>query len=79
MHGKLTGPITQTGDTVGGLVAWSVRELSGASPSPLLDAELLIAFVTGQPRSSVLAFPERARAHGARRRSREARSEARAR
>jgi release factor glutamine methyltransferase len=54
-----TGPITQFGDTVGGLVAWAVRELTGASPSPLLDAELLIAFVTGQPRSSVLAFPER--------------------
>ena len=59
VHGKPTGPITQTGDTVGGLVAWAVRELTGASPSPLLDAELLIAFVTGQPRSSVLAFPER--------------------
>ena len=59
MKGNPTGPITQFGDTVGGLVAWAVRELSGASPSPLLDAELLIAFVTGQPRSSVLAFPER--------------------
>jgi release factor glutamine methyltransferase len=59
VHGKPTGPITQTGDTVGGLVAWAVRELTGASASPLLDAELLIAFVTGQPRSSVLAFPER--------------------
>jgi release factor glutamine methyltransferase len=58
-HGNPTGPITQFGDTVGGLVAWAVRELTGASPSPLLDAELLIAFVTGQPRSSVLAFPER--------------------
>lgn len=60
MRGKPTGPITQTGDTIGGLVAWAVRELTGASPSPLLDAELLIAFVTGKPRSSVLAFPERA-------------------
>ncbi len=59
MQGKPTGPITQYGDTVGGLVAWAVRELTGASSSPLLDAELLIAFVTGQPRSSVLAFPER--------------------
>ena len=58
-HGNPTGPITQFGDTVGGLVAWAVRELTGASPSPLLDSELLIAFVTGQPRSSVLAFPER--------------------
>jgi len=60
LHGKPTGPITQTGDTVGGLVAWAVRELTGASPSPLLDAEMLIAFVTGQARSTVLAFPERA-------------------
>jgi release factor glutamine methyltransferase len=51
--------IAATGNTVGGLVAWAVRELTGASPSPLLDAELLIAFVTGHPRSSVLAFPER--------------------
>jgi release factor glutamine methyltransferase len=59
VQGNPTGPITQFGDTVGGLVAWAVRELTGASPSPLLDAELLIAFVTGQPRSSVLAFPER--------------------
>jgi release factor glutamine methyltransferase len=56
-----TRPTAQkTGDTVGGLVAWAVRELTGVSPSPLLDAELLIAHVTGQPRSSVLAFPERA-------------------
>jgi release factor glutamine methyltransferase len=59
VHGNPTGPITQVGDTVGGLVAWAVRELTGATSSPLLDAELLIAFVTGRPRSSVLAFPER--------------------
>jgi release factor glutamine methyltransferase len=59
VQGNPTGPITQFGDTVGGLVAWAVRELTGATASPLLDAELLIAFVTGQPRSSVLAFPER--------------------
>jgi len=59
VRGKSTGPTAKTGDTVGGLVAWAVRELTGASRSPLLDAELLIAHVTGQPRSSVLAFPER--------------------
>ena len=58
-HGNSTGPPAKSGDTVGGLVAWSVRALTGASRSPLLDAELLIAYVTGQPRSSVLAFPER--------------------
>jgi release factor glutamine methyltransferase len=55
-----TSPTAQSGDTIGGLVSWAVRTLTGASPSPLLDAELLIAHVTGQPRSSVLAFPERA-------------------
>ena len=61
VQGNSTRPIAQkTADTVGGLVAWAVRELTGVSPSPLLDAELLIAHVTGQPRSSVLAFPERA-------------------
>jgi len=45
--------------TVGELVSQAVRALAGASSSPLLDAELLIAFATGQRRSSVLAFPER--------------------
>jgi release factor glutamine methyltransferase len=46
-------------DTIGSLLAWSVRELAGATSTPLLDAELLLGFVTGRPRSSVLAFPER--------------------
>jgi len=56
----MSKPTPQAGDTVGGLVSWAVRGLTGASPSPLLDAELLIAHVLGMPRSSVLAFPERA-------------------
>jgi release factor glutamine methyltransferase len=58
-HDHSTGRPAKSGDTVGGLVAWAVRALTGASSSPLLDAELLIAHVTGRPRSSVLAFPER--------------------
>ena len=59
VHGHSSNPLAQTGDTVGGLVSWAVRALTGASPSPLLDAELVVAYVTGVPRSSVLAFPER--------------------
>jgi release factor glutamine methyltransferase len=59
VHGSSSTSSARTGDTVGSLVAWAVRTLTGASASPLLDAELLIAHVTGQPRSSVLAFPER--------------------
>ena len=45
--------------SVGSLVSWAVRALTDASSSPLLDAELLVSFVTGLPRSSILAFPER--------------------
>jgi release factor glutamine methyltransferase len=45
--------------SVGSLVSWAVRALADASSSPLLDAELLVSFVTGLPRSSILAFPER--------------------
>jgi release factor glutamine methyltransferase len=59
-HGHSGTARTKTGDTVGGLVSWAMRALTGSSASPLLDAELLIAHVTGQRRSSVLAFPERA-------------------
>jgi release factor glutamine methyltransferase len=49
----------RSGPTVGVLVSWAVRKLTGASGSPLLDAELLLSFEIGQPRSSILAFPER--------------------
>jgi release factor glutamine methyltransferase len=45
--------------TVGRLVSDAVRALTGASDSPLLDAQLLLAFVTGWPRSTLIAFPER--------------------
>ena len=78
VHGQADGSPHAIGDTVGGLVAWALASSRGRA-SPLLDAELLIAFVTGRPRSSVLAFPERAVAHGARRRGRAARPAARAR
>jgi release factor glutamine methyltransferase len=47
-------------ESVGSLVSWAVRALTDSSSSPLLDAELLVSFVTGMPRSSILAFPERA-------------------
>jgi release factor glutamine methyltransferase len=47
------------GESVGSLVSWAVRALTESSASPLLDAELLVSFVTGFPRSSILAFPER--------------------
>ena len=47
------------GATVGTLISAGVRALSGASASPLLDAELLLAYATTQPRASILAFPER--------------------
>ena len=46
-------------ETVGTLLSWAVRALTTATDTPLLDAELLLAFITGRPRSSVLAFPER--------------------
>jgi release factor glutamine methyltransferase len=45
--------------SVGRLIAAAVRALTGVSDSPLLDAQLLLAFVTGWPRSTLIAFPER--------------------
>jgi release factor glutamine methyltransferase len=50
----------RSGPTVGALVSWAVRALTGTSDSPLLDAEVLLAFEIAQPRSSLLAYPERA-------------------
>jgi release factor glutamine methyltransferase len=49
----------RSGPTVGALVSWAVRTLSGASDSPLLDAQVLLGFEIAQPRSTLLAFPER--------------------
>jgi len=45
--------------TVGWLMSDAARALRGVSDSPLLDAQLLLAFVTGQPRSTIIASPER--------------------
>jgi release factor glutamine methyltransferase len=45
--------------TVGWLISDAVRALTGVSDSPLLDAQLLLSFVTAEPRSAVIAFPER--------------------
>jgi release factor glutamine methyltransferase len=49
----------RSGATVGTLISSGVRALAGASGSPLLDAELLLANAITRPRSSILAFPER--------------------
>ena len=59
-HGTHGAAVARGAATVGELVNAAVRALAGVNPTPLLDAELLAAFVTAQPRSSVLAFPERA-------------------
>jgi release factor glutamine methyltransferase len=53
----------RSGPTVGDLVSWAVRVLTGASESPLLDAEVLLAFELAQQRSTLLAFPERSVSH----------------
>ncbi|MCZ6585366.1 MAG: peptide chain release factor N(5)-glutamine methyltransferase [Gammaproteobacteria bacterium] len=44
--------------TFGELVGWGYRALAAASSTPRLDTELLLATVTGRPRSAVLGFPE---------------------
>lgn len=49
--------------TVGEWVRWACRRLEATSPSARLDAELLLAFATGLPRSSILGFPERRAEH----------------
>jgi release factor glutamine methyltransferase len=45
--------------TVGDLLAEAVLGLTGVVETPLLEAQVLVSFVTGRPRSSILAFPER--------------------
>jgi release factor glutamine methyltransferase len=52
-------PATRAHATVGSLLATAVRALTTSSGTPLLDAQLLLAFTTGEARSSILAFPER--------------------
>ena len=51
--------VAPTGPTVGSLISWAVRALTGWTDSPLLDAQVLLAFEISRPRSSLLAFPER--------------------
>jgi release factor glutamine methyltransferase len=46
-------------ESTAALLAASVSRLGAASDTPQLDAEVLLAFVTGRARSSLLAFPER--------------------
>jgi release factor glutamine methyltransferase len=48
----------RSGTTVGALIAAGVRALAGVSSSPLLDSQVLLAYATALPRSSILAFPE---------------------
>jgi release factor glutamine methyltransferase len=48
----------RSGATIGTLISSGVRALAGASTSPLLDAQLLLANAIARPRSAILAFPE---------------------
>ncbi|HEX5050071.1 MAG TPA: peptide chain release factor N(5)-glutamine methyltransferase [Gammaproteobacteria bacterium] len=59
VRGKRQPAATSSSTTVGWLISNAVRALTGASDSPLLDAQLLLAYVIGAPRSSIIAFPER--------------------
>ncbi len=45
--------------TAGTLVAAALRALVKVTAAPLLEAQVLAAFVTGRPRSAIVAFPER--------------------
>lgn len=45
--------------TVGDWLRWAASRLGAGDAGARLDAELLLAFATGQPRSAILAFPER--------------------
>ena len=57
-------PATQStrsacGDRIDALLGWALARLSRSSPSPRLDAEVLLGFVLRQPRSSVIGHLER--------------------
>lgn len=45
--------------TLGGLAAGAAERLAGASATPRLDAELLVAHAAGVDRAALFAFPER--------------------
>ena len=53
---------------IGEAIRWGTATLAGASDSPRLDAELLLAHVARVGRSAVIAFPERPLAPDASRR-----------
>lgn len=55
-HAKPAEAAARAGDALAGAAA----ALAHVSDSPRLDAELLLAFAAARPRSSVLAYPERA-------------------
>jgi len=50
---------TRQDRSLGGLLTHAADLLKATSETPRLDAELLLAFVSGFPRSTVIAFPER--------------------
>ncbi len=55
-------PPTKTapqGRSVGALLAWARAQLAAGSTSPRLDAEVLLAAVSGRSRSSLIGSPER--------------------
>ncbi|HEY9182334.1 MAG TPA: hypothetical protein VIQ99_03980, partial [Gammaproteobacteria bacterium] len=53
-----SGPSAERTSTAAVLAAAAAR-LGAASDTPRLDAEVLLAFLTGRARASLLAFPER--------------------
>lgn len=46
------------GDRIDALIGWALSRLTRSSSSPRLDAEVLLGFVLGQRRSSILGHPE---------------------
>lgn len=59
-RGTQQPPAAARRPTNGALLAVAMRELVHVTDTPLLDAQLLLAYATGQPRSTILAYPERA-------------------
>ena len=59
-HRWSDGPAPKASESAGAALASAAAVLATVSATPRLDAELLLAFVTGRTRGSLLAFPERA-------------------
>jgi release factor glutamine methyltransferase len=51
--------VTPNDRTLGTLLTWGTQRLRATGHGERLDAQLLLAHVTGWPRSTVMAFPER--------------------